>query len=94
MAACAARRTGATYGLAITGVAGPDPVAAPDGQLLPAGAVYVGIAGPEGVRAVHRQFPGDRKRVRVFSTQLALDLLRRQLLAAGSRRTEPQGTKC
>jgi len=80
MAACAARRTGATYGVAITGVAGPDPVAAPDGQLLPAGAVYVGIAGPEGVRAVHRQFPGDRKRVRVFSTQLALDLLRRQLL--------------
>ncbi|MGP8244129.1 MAG: competence/damage-inducible protein A [Bryobacteraceae bacterium] len=80
MAIGASRRTGATYGLAITGVAGPDPVAAPDGQLLPAGAVYIGIAGPEGVRTAHRQYPGDRKRVRVFSTQLALDLLRRQLL--------------
>jgi nicotinamide-nucleotide amidase len=80
MAMGAGRRTGATYGLAITGVAGPDPVAAPDGQLLPAGTVYIGIAGPEGVRTAHRQYPGDRKRVRIFSTQLALDLLRRQLL--------------
>jgi len=80
MAMGASRRTGATYGVSITGAAGPDPVAAPDGQLLPAGAVYVGIAGPAGVRTAHRQFPGDRKRVRVFSTQLALDLLRRLIL--------------
>jgi nicotinamide-nucleotide amidase len=79
MAVGAGRRTGATYGLSITGVAGPDAVAAPDGQPLPVGTVYVGIAGPEGVRTAHRQFPGDRKRIRVFSTQFALDLLRRQL---------------
>ena len=72
------RRTGSTYALAITGVAGPDP--GRGRKLLPAGTVYVGIAGPEGVRAVHRQFLGDRKRIRVFSTQMALDLLRRQLL--------------
>jgi nicotinamide-nucleotide amidase len=80
MAMGAARRTGAAYGVSITGAAGPDPVAAPGGQLLPVGTVYIGIAGPEGVRTAHRQFPGDRKRIRVFSTTQALDLLRRLIL--------------
>jgi nicotinamide-nucleotide amidase len=80
MAMGAARRTGAAYGVSITGAAGPDPVAAPGGQLLPVGTVYIGIAGPEGVRTAHRQFPGDRKRIRIFSTTQALDLLRRLML--------------
>ena len=40
-------RLGATYGLATTGVAGPDPQ---DGH--PPGEVHVAVAGPEGVRAV------------------------------------------
>ena len=80
MAAGVRRRTGATYGLSVTGVAGPDPVAAPDGELLPVGTVYAGIADEERVRSVHRRFPGDRQRIRIFSTQWALDQLRLRLL--------------
>jgi nicotinamide mononucleotide (NMN) deamidase PncC len=42
--------------------------------------MYVGLASPEGTRSAHRQFLGDRTRVRTFAVQLALDLLRRRLL--------------
>ncbi len=76
MAIGARRRTGATFALSVTGVAGPDPGT----DDAPKGTVYVGIAGPDGTRSVHRQFIGDRTRVRTFAVQMALDLLRRQLL--------------
>jgi nicotinamide-nucleotide amidase len=83
------RRFGATYGLAITGVAGPG-----GGSVdKPVGTVHVALAGPAagaGERGeaaepivVHRsvRFPGDRERVRWLSTALALEMLRRHLLA-------------
>lgn len=75
MAAGARRRTGATYALSITGVAGPDA----GGEKAPVGAVYVGIADAAGTHAVHRQFIGDRTRIRVFTCQMALDVLRRRM---------------
>ena len=63
-------RLAATYGVGVTGVAGPDPQ---DGQ--PVGTVYVAIAGPgEGaLRALH--FGGDRAEVRAAAVAAALDLL-------------------
>jgi nicotinamide-nucleotide amidase len=67
---------GADVGLGITGVAGPDEQ---DGQH--AGTVFVGIASPD-VPVFSQQLflPGDRDRVRQFSSISALDMLRRSLI--------------
>ena len=78
MADGARQRTGADYALSITGYAGPD------GDKV--GLVFIGLATPHGVEARRIQFPGDRERVRAFSTNIALDMLRRELLAADERR--------
>ncbi|HLN17530.1 MAG TPA: competence/damage-inducible protein A [Acidimicrobiales bacterium] len=83
MAEGARRVLGADVALAITGVAGPDEQ---DGQ--PVGTVFVALALPErpvDVREIH--LPGDRERIRQYSTISALDVLRRALLErAGSGR--------
>jgi nicotinamide-nucleotide amidase len=80
MACGVRRRLGATWGLAVTGIAGP----AGGSADKPVGTVHLALAGPgEGDEAVsHRgvRFPGDRERVRWMSTQLALEMLRRRLL--------------
>jgi nicotinamide-nucleotide amidase len=74
-------RLGATYGVGVTGVAGPQEQ---EGQ--PVGTVHVAVAGPGGVRHVATRLPGDRARVRSLAVTSALDLLRRQLPEPG--RTE------
>lgn len=73
MAAGARRRTNSTYALSITGAAGPDP----DGA--PVGTMFVGLAGPDGTHVYHRDYLGDRQRIRTFVCQLALDVLRRRM---------------
>jgi nicotinamide-nucleotide amidase len=73
MAVGARRRTNSTYALSITGAAGPDSDSAPVGTM------YVGIADGSGVHSFHRQFLGDRQRVRAFVCQMALDVLRRRI---------------
>ena len=76
MAAGARRVTKATYALSVTGLAGPE-----SGEdAAPVGTVYVALADPEKTVAVHRQFLGDRTRIRMFTTQMALDVLRRRLM--------------
>jgi nicotinamide-nucleotide amidase len=77
MAEGARERTGSDYALSITGYAGPD------GEKV--GLVFIGLATPNGSEARRVQLPGDRERVRAFSTNTALDLLRRNLLAADER---------
>jgi len=67
-------RLGATYGIGITGVAGPSEQ---EGQ--PVGTVYLCVAGPDGQVARSARLPGDRDRVRALSVNAALDLLRRAL---------------
>jgi PncC family amidohydrolase len=62
--------TGATYALATTGVAGPDPQ---DGK--PAGTVFVGIAGPDGVSALTMELVGDRHRIQDRTCREALSAL-------------------
>jgi nicotinamide-nucleotide amidase len=71
-------RLGATWGLSITGIAGPDGGTA----TKPVGLVYVGLAGIKGVQSFESQFGGQRGRewVRRLSANTALDHLRRQLL--------------
>jgi nicotinamide-nucleotide amidase len=73
MATGARRRTNATYAIAITGVAGPS------GGDAPVGTMYVAVADAAGTRVAHRQFLGDRQRIRIFTCQLALDMLRRRM---------------
>ncbi len=76
MALGARRRAGSTYALAITGVAGPGS----GSESAPVGAIYVGLADAAGCQVVHRQFIGDRTRIRQFATQMALDMLRRKFI--------------
>ncbi|MEU8079716.1 CinA family protein [Catellatospora citrea] len=67
----ARERCGADWGLSTTGVAGPGPQ---DG--VPAGTVYVALAGPQGqaeVRELH--IDGERQRVRDAAVATALSLL-------------------
>ncbi|MGZ5408259.1 MAG: CinA family protein, partial [Aeromicrobium sp.] len=52
-------RFGSTYGLATTGVAGPDPI---EGK--PAGTVHIAIAGPEGTESWLLDLAGDRAMIR------------------------------
>jgi len=79
MAVGARQRTGAAYAVSITGVAGPD-----GGTVQkPVGLVYVGIADAAGAVVTDRRFLGDRTRIRLFTTQFALDLLRRRMQGLG-----------
>ena len=67
-------RLTATFGLALTGVAGPDPQ---EGH--PPGTVHVAVAGPDGTVSRSLRLPGDRARVRLLAVTAGLDLLRRRL---------------
>jgi len=75
MAIGARRRTNSTYALSITGEAGPNP----GSESAPVGTVYVGVADGAGVHVMHRLFFGDRQRIRAFTCQMALDVLRRRI---------------
>jgi nicotinamide-nucleotide amidase len=76
MAEGARRVLGADVGLAVTGVAGPTEQ---EGQ--PVGTVYLGLAMPgREPEAVHTRLPGDRLRIRQFSTISLLNLARLRLL--------------
>jgi nicotinamide-nucleotide amidase len=75
------RKTGASVGVGITGIAGPGPgVGADEGK--PIGLVYVGLSfADEGkVKVVELNLTGDRERIRLWASQHALELLRRSLL--------------
>ena len=70
------KRCKATFGIGITGVAGP----AGGTEEKPVGLVYIALASEDSTQVEERKFPGDRKRVRWFATQLALDMVRRKLM--------------
>jgi nicotinamide-nucleotide amidase len=78
MAAGVRRRLATTYGLALTGVAGP---AEQDGQ--PVGTVHIGLATPDGEQVRSLRLPGDRARIRMFAAVSAVNLLRLHLVDAG-----------
>lgn len=71
MATGVARLCGATYGLAATGVAGPEPQ---DGK--PVGTVHIAVSGPDGkIWARELTLDGSRERIRVETVDEAVDLL-------------------
>ena len=65
---------GSDVGLAVTGVAGPEPQ---DGE--PPGTVFVGLSLDGAVSTTRLHLAGDRTRVRHYTTISALDVLRRAL---------------
>jgi len=69
-------RSRATFGIGITGVAGPTG-GTPE---KPVGLVYHAIASEHETEVVEKKFPGDRKRIRWFASQQALDMVRRKLM--------------
>ena len=82
MAAGARRALGADVGVAVTGVAGPDPQ-----EGIRPGTVFVGLdlgpaGGDAGPDAFEVGLPGDRQQVRQFSVITAMSALRTRLLAA------------
>jgi nicotinamide-nucleotide amidase len=68
-------RTGATLGLGVTGIAGP----AGGTEEKPVGLVHIALSSAEKVESLEKTFRGDRQRVREWTTQQALDLIRRRL---------------
>ena len=70
------RKCAATdHALSITGIAGPDG----GSDEKPVGTVFIGYAGPNGVKSIKFVLPGDRYLIRWRSSQAALDYLRRQI---------------
>jgi nicotinamide-nucleotide amidase len=75
------KKTGATTGLAVTGIAGPGGGT----EEKPVGLVYIAVAHGKETEAVEKNFAGlttqnTRERVRTLSAQAALDLVRRRLM--------------
>ena len=68
----------ADVGIAVTGVAGPEPQ-----ENQPPGTVFFGIAIGDDVESRQVRMPGDRHRVQQFSAISLLDVLRRRLQSLG-----------
>ncbi|MFZ0139481.1 MAG: CinA family protein [Aeromicrobium sp.] len=83
MAEGAVRVMGSTWGVATTGVAGPEP-----SEGKPVGTVHVAVAGPGGVETRDLLLHGDRPLVREQAVDAALSLLIGRL---GEETTAPQG---
>jgi nicotinamide-nucleotide amidase len=69
-------RCESTFGVGITGVAGPGGGTSEK----PVGLVFHAVANSGGTEVVQRNFLGDRKRIRRFASTMALDILRRKLM--------------
>ena len=75
MAAGVRAQLGSDFGVSITGVAGPTG----GSEEKPVGTVFVAVADQACTWARKYRFAGDRARIKEWSTQMALDLLRRRL---------------
>ncbi len=78
MAAGVRERAGTTYGIGVTGIAGPDGGT----EEKPVGTVHVALATPGGVKAKAYHFPYGRMYFKQTVTAVALHKLRRQLIKA------------
>ena len=70
------RRVGATMGVGITGIAGPGGGT----EEKPVGLVYIAVSYGNKTESLECKFRGDRDRVRLWASQQALDMVRRQLM--------------
>jgi nicotinamide-nucleotide amidase len=69
-------RAGATLGVGVTGIAGPTGGT----ESKPVGRVHIAVSDAQKTESVERTFRGDRTRIRQWTTQQALDLVRRRLM--------------
>jgi len=74
-------RSKTDHAISVTGIAGPDGGT----EEKPVGTVFVGYAGPIGVKSIKLVLPGDRQLIRWRASQAALDYLRRQLLRLSAK---------
>jgi nicotinamide-nucleotide amidase len=77
MAEGARLRSGADYGIAVTGIAGPGG----GSEVKPVGTVYMALASEGATQVVRRHNPWDRQTFKQVTSQQLLDLLRLALLA-------------
>jgi len=70
------RRVGSTFGVGITGIAGPGG----GSEEKPVGTVYLALASPTGIKERLVHLPGDRDGIRFYASQLALDMVRMHYL--------------
>jgi nicotinamide-nucleotide amidase len=69
------RSLGTDYGVAVSGISGPDGGT----EEKPVGTTWIAVATPSGVFAGHYRFPADRDRNRLLTVAAALDSLRKIL---------------
>ena len=74
------RRTGASLGVSITGIAGPTPGSPGPDEHKPIGLVYISLSDGNETKVKEFRLPGDRDRIRLWASQQALELVRRHLL--------------
>lgn len=63
-------------GLSVTGIAGPGG----GSEQKPVGLVYLALATGQGVKTVEHRFSGDREKIRMRASRVALDMVRRYLI--------------
>ena len=75
MAAGIRKRAGSTFGVGVTGIAGPGG----GSEEKPVGLVYIALADDTRTTARKFLFPGDRPFIRTLSVNAALDMVRRRI---------------
>ncbi len=75
MAAGIRKRAGSTFGVGVTGIAGPGG----GSEEKPVGLVYIALADDSLTTARKFIFPGDRQFIRMLSVNAALDMIRRRI---------------
>ena len=73
------RRVGSTFGVGITGIAGPGG----GSEEKPVGTVHIALASPAGIKERALRFVGDREMIRFQASQAALDMVRVHYLYNG-----------
>ncbi len=69
-------RFGATWGIGVTGIAGPGGGT----EEKPVGLVFIAVAGPDGAEVRRNTFSGDRDQVKEQTAGTALDMLQQRIL--------------
>lgn len=75
------RRVGSTFGVGITGIAGPSG----GSEEKPVGTVHIALSHAGGVKERGLRFPGDREAIRWQASQVALDMVRIHFLYNGKQ---------
>lgn len=70
------RVTSSTYGLGVTGIAGPQG----GSEEKPVGLVFLAVSDGKQTDVVEKRFPGDRNTIRAWASQQGLDMVRRRLM--------------